>query len=186
LFYFVAKHGGIAAAVRNIPYGIQQPAVSGQIAKLEDRSAPSFFSDAHSRFRLQAWNCSSSLSRSSTTSRSSVRSSVKQVAQLRIAAPSNRVARLYPRVAGEASDEIPEFRLICMSGALRSGKDYSWLGTSILRLPLSRKNRALGLRFGRYLSSPLILLVHRKSKLGRAEDLWKRDKLKKRSSVFTN
>ena len=32
LFYFVAKHGGIAAAVRNIPYGIQQPAVSGQIA----------------------------------------------------------------------------------------------------------------------------------------------------------
>ena len=36
LFYFVAKHGGIAAAVRNIPYGIQQPAVSGQIAKLEE------------------------------------------------------------------------------------------------------------------------------------------------------
>src|SRR5215216_1754746 len=35
LFYFVAKHGGIAAAVRNIPYGIQQPAISGQIAKLE-------------------------------------------------------------------------------------------------------------------------------------------------------
>src|SRR5437763_13521385 len=36
LFYFDAKHGGIAAAVRNIPYGIQQPAVSGQIAKLEE------------------------------------------------------------------------------------------------------------------------------------------------------
>lgn len=36
LFYFVAKHGGIAAAVRNIPYGIQQPAVSGQLAKLEE------------------------------------------------------------------------------------------------------------------------------------------------------
>src|SRR6266566_3551185 len=36
LFYFVAKHGGIAAAVRNIPYGIQQPAISGQIAKLEE------------------------------------------------------------------------------------------------------------------------------------------------------
>src|SRR4029077_3397478 len=36
LFYFVAKHGGIAAAVRNIPYGIQPPAVSGQIAKLEE------------------------------------------------------------------------------------------------------------------------------------------------------
>src|SRR6058998_2139797 len=36
LFYYVAKHGGISEAVRNIPYGIQQPAVSGQIAKLEE------------------------------------------------------------------------------------------------------------------------------------------------------
>src|SRR5436305_12340894 len=35
LFYYVAKHGGISEAVRKIPYGIQQPAVSGQILKLE-------------------------------------------------------------------------------------------------------------------------------------------------------
>src|ERR1039457_65709 len=35
LFYFVARHGGITEAVRNIPYGIQQPAVSGQVAQLE-------------------------------------------------------------------------------------------------------------------------------------------------------
>ena len=36
LFYYVARHKGIAAAVRNIPYGIQQPAVSAQIARLEE------------------------------------------------------------------------------------------------------------------------------------------------------
>ena len=35
LFYYVAKHGGISAAVRKIPYGIQQPAISGQMTKLE-------------------------------------------------------------------------------------------------------------------------------------------------------
>ena len=35
LFYYVAKYQGISAAVRNIPYGIQQPAVSTQIGKLE-------------------------------------------------------------------------------------------------------------------------------------------------------
>ena len=35
LFYYVAKHGGISAAVRKISYGIQQPAVSGQMGKLE-------------------------------------------------------------------------------------------------------------------------------------------------------
>jgi DNA-binding transcriptional LysR family regulator len=36
LFYYVARHGGITEAVRNIPYGIQQPAVSGQIIQLEE------------------------------------------------------------------------------------------------------------------------------------------------------
>ena len=36
LFYYVAKHGGISPAVRQMPYGIQQPAVSGQILKLEE------------------------------------------------------------------------------------------------------------------------------------------------------
>ena len=36
LFYYVARHGGIMPAVRNIPYGIQQPAVSAQIAQLEE------------------------------------------------------------------------------------------------------------------------------------------------------
>jgi DNA-binding transcriptional LysR family regulator len=36
LFYHVARAGGISAAVRTMPYGIQQPAVSGQIARLEN------------------------------------------------------------------------------------------------------------------------------------------------------
>ncbi len=35
LFYFVAKHEGITAAVEKMPYGIQQPAVSSQIQSLE-------------------------------------------------------------------------------------------------------------------------------------------------------
>src|SRR5215204_6194935 len=36
LFYYVAKFGGITEAVRNMPYGIQQPAISGQIIQLEE------------------------------------------------------------------------------------------------------------------------------------------------------
>jgi len=35
LYYYVAKHGGVSAAARRIPYGIQQPAVSAQIIQLE-------------------------------------------------------------------------------------------------------------------------------------------------------
>lgn len=36
LFYYVATHGGISAAARQIPYGVQQPAISAQVAKLEE------------------------------------------------------------------------------------------------------------------------------------------------------
>lgn len=36
LFYHVAKHGGVSAAARQMPYGIQQPAISAQILQLED------------------------------------------------------------------------------------------------------------------------------------------------------
>lgn len=35
LFYYVARHRGISSAVRAMPYGIQQPAVSSQIQQLE-------------------------------------------------------------------------------------------------------------------------------------------------------
>src|SRR2546429_1077767 len=35
-FDHAAGSGGIVTAVRNMPYGIQQPAVSGQIARLEE------------------------------------------------------------------------------------------------------------------------------------------------------
>ena len=43
LFYYVARHGGITEAVRNIPYGIQQPTVSGQIAQLEEYLGTTLF-----------------------------------------------------------------------------------------------------------------------------------------------
>jgi DNA-binding transcriptional LysR family regulator len=43
LFYYVAKHGGIMPAVRSIPYGIQQPAVSAQVAELEEHLSVTLF-----------------------------------------------------------------------------------------------------------------------------------------------
>lgn len=52
LFYYVARHRGISAATRNIPYGIQQPAVSGQMRQLEENLGAKLFE--RSPFRLTA------------------------------------------------------------------------------------------------------------------------------------
>jgi DNA-binding transcriptional LysR family regulator len=43
LFFYVAKHRGISSAARHMPYGIQQPAISGQIGQLERSLGISLF-----------------------------------------------------------------------------------------------------------------------------------------------
>src|SRR5215218_8219424 len=43
LFYYVAKHGGVSAAARKMPYGIQQPAISAQVLRLEQELGKTLF-----------------------------------------------------------------------------------------------------------------------------------------------
>lgn len=43
LFFYVAKHGGVSAAARQMPYGIQQPAISAQIILLENNLGAALF-----------------------------------------------------------------------------------------------------------------------------------------------
>jgi DNA-binding transcriptional LysR family regulator len=43
LFYYVAKHGGVSAAARKMPYGIQQPAISAQVLRLEQELGVTLF-----------------------------------------------------------------------------------------------------------------------------------------------
>lgn len=43
LFYYVAKHEGITKAIRHLPYGIQQPALSSQLIALEDELGTKLF-----------------------------------------------------------------------------------------------------------------------------------------------
>jgi DNA-binding transcriptional LysR family regulator len=52
LFYYVAKHRGISQAARHMPYGIQQPAISGQLRRLEEELGLRLFE--RTPFRLTA------------------------------------------------------------------------------------------------------------------------------------
>jgi DNA-binding transcriptional LysR family regulator len=52
LFYYVARHGGVSAAARKMPYGIQQPAISAQVLRLEQDLGTTLFQ--RRPFRLTA------------------------------------------------------------------------------------------------------------------------------------
>ena len=52
LFYYVTRHGGISRAVRHMPYGIQQPAISSQLLQLEQNLGVKLFE--RQPFRLTA------------------------------------------------------------------------------------------------------------------------------------
>lgn len=178
LFYFVAKHGGIAAAVRNIPYGIQQPAVSGQIAKLEESLGTKLFQRrpfALSRAGTELFE----FIRPFFDNIDGVAERLRQNSspQLRVAAPEIVLHDYLPQILQRVRAKFPAFRLYLHEATrteaerLVSARDVD-LGIMLI----DKKSRA-GIQVRPLLELPLILLVHKESRLKRAEELWKHDKI---------
>src|SRR5580700_5871147 len=112
LFYYVARHGGIAAAVRNIPYGIQQPAVSAQIASLEETLGVKLFQ--RRPFLLTAAGTELfGFIEPFFGGLEAVERSIRATAepQLRIAAPSIVLHDYMPDVLQRVRAKFPRFRL---------------------------------------------------------------------------
>jgi len=172
LFYFVAKHGGIAAAVRNIPYGIQQPAVSGQIAKLEESLGTKLF-----QRRPFA------LSPTGTELFEFIRPFFENIDVVAERLRQNRSPQL--RILQRVRAKFPAFRLY-LHEATRTDAERSLLARDVdLAIMLIDKKSRAGIQVRPLLELPLILLVHKKSKLSRAEELWKRDKIEETLVCFS-
>src|SRR5438876_9593650 len=168
LFYFVAKHGGIAAAVRNIPYGIQQPAISGQIAKLEESLGIKLFQRrpfALSPAGAELFEFIKPFFDNNDIVAERLRQNSSP--QLRIAAPSIVLHDYLPQILECLRLKFPAFRLYLHEAA----RDVD-----LAIMLIDKKSRA-GIQVRPLLELPLILLVHKQSKLARAEELWKRDKI---------
>ena len=148
LFYFVAKHGGIAAAVRNIPYGIQQPAVSGQITKLEESLGTKLFQRrpfALSPSGLELFEFIKPFFDNIEIVGEKLRQNKSP--QLRLAAPSIVLHDYVPELLQKLRNNFPSFGSICTKRRAPKPRDYFWLEMSILPLRWLRKNSALGFRF---------------------------------------
>src|SRR5437660_7548817 len=178
LFYFVAKHGGIAAAVRNIPYGIQQPAVSGQIAKLEESLGTKLFQRrpfALSPSGLELFEFIKPFFDNIDIVGEKLRQN--RSPQLRIAAPSIVLHDYVPDLLQRLRRKFPTFRLY-LHEARRADAERLLLARDVdLAITLVEKKSRAGIRVRPLLELPLILLVHKKSNIKRADELWRRDKV---------
>jgi DNA-binding transcriptional LysR family regulator len=155
LFYYVAHYGGISSAVRHMPYGIQQPAVSAQILRLEKdlgvKLVDPFFGNLDEIARQ-------------------LRNESKP--QLRVGASEVVLRTHFPTVLERLQHQHPKVRL-----NLRSGFDTelaSWLRDGQVDLvitPLHGRPPSL-LQSLSLLQLPLVLLVPKKWKTASAADLW--------------
>ncbi len=179
LFYYVAKHGGISAAVRHIPYGIQQPAVSGQMAALEDdlgvrlfERSPFRLTPAGHRLFAHAEPFFAGLEEVAGRLRDDDRP------ELRLGA-SELVLRLHvPTVTQRLRAKHPRLHLTLRSGYQTQFE--TWLRDGLIDLAVVPIERSVGARLGRLrlLRVPLVLLVPRRSAVRTAGEILSRKKVK--------
>ena len=173
LFYYVAKHGGISRAVRNMPYGIQQPAVSSQILLLEEDLGVKLFE--RTPFKLtregdELFAFAQPFFENLAPVAARLRQ--KSTPHLRIAA-SELVLRDYlPAVVERLRTQEPQLKLVLRSGF--QAEMEKWLierEVDLAITPLDRKPPGR-IRCARLLRLPLVLLVHKKSEIKSAAELW--------------
>ena len=178
LFYYVARHGGISEAVRNIPYGIQQPAVSGQILQLEDflgvtlfQRRPFVLSPAGEKLYRYIEPFFAHLDELTTELQGGA------VHQIRIGASEVFLRDHLPELARTVRLKYPNLKI-----ALREGYHpqlEGWLVNQEIDVAVTvvEKKPARGIDTVALMEFPLILLVEKGSRYTSAEQLWKQDRI---------
>src|SRR5688572_26216635 len=173
LFYYVARYGGISEAVRNMPYGIQQPAVSAQVLQLEADLGVSLFQ--RRPFMLtpsgdKLYRFIQPFFQNLDTIGEEIRGNAAQ--QVRIGASDVILREHLPGIIQSLRTQFPMTKLI-----LRSGYQpdlIEWLRKQELDLALTLLDKNLPSHFQSvaFLKIPLTLLTNRKRKIKSAAELW--------------
>ena len=178
LFYYVARHGGVSAAARKIPYGIQQPAISAQIIQLEDHLGTTLFN----RRPFQLTKAGEDLFRFiesffggldevSRTIRSGAH------ARIRLGAPDTIQREYMPALLKTLRARRPGLSFTLFSGRL-SQIEAKLLAQEIdLGIAPLEGRRPEGVRERELIQLSMALLVPKGSALRSADALWKRDRL---------
>jgi DNA-binding transcriptional LysR family regulator len=179
LFYYVARHGGISAAVRNIPYGIQQPAVSTQIGKLERDLGVKLFQ--RSPFRLTpAGELLFAHVEPFFAGLTALTARVKSVqdTELRIGGAELILRDHLPIALRSVKKKFPRLRISLRTLGFLSEAE-AWLRNGELDLAFLPLNARPSAKMKQMALArlPLVLQVHSKSHYRVAEQLWAQKKL---------
>ena len=173
LFYYVARHGGIMEAVRNMPYGIQQPAVSGQLLQLESHLGVKLFRRRPFEL-LPAGTELYEFIRPFFGELSGMEKQLRSASQetLRVAAPVVALRDHLPRVLQEVRRIFPRLQLTLRAG--QQPQVEAWLERQELdfAITLLEGQSAKGLQHLPLLELPLVLLVPKTSRFRNASGIF--------------
>jgi DNA-binding transcriptional LysR family regulator len=178
LFYYVATHGGISAAVRKIPYGIQQPAVSGQMGKLEEEVGAKLFE--RSPFRLTpAGDQLFAHVQPFFEGLHDVAAKLRETAapELRFGGADFALRYHIPTVMQRLKKRFPGLRFSLRSGFQSQLEEWVREGQIDVAVTAINSRPPAGLRQLRLTNVPLVLLTHRGSGVKACEQLWARKRI---------
>jgi DNA-binding transcriptional LysR family regulator len=175
LFYYVARHRGISEAVRNMPYGIQQPAVSAQILQLEDHLGVTLFQ--RRPFSLTpAGEKLFAFIRPFFDGLPGLEDEMRGNSyQLRMGGSGILLRDHLPELLLKLRERFPGVKLSLREG--HAPQLESWLREQELDLAVTVLDGKTpgGLTARPLLELEMVLLVNKQSKIKSAQDLWKRD-----------
>ena len=178
LFYYVARHGGIAEAVRNIPYGIQQPAVSSQIAQLEDHLGVTLFQRrpfALSPPGKKLFDFIAPFFANLETIEAELQGG--PVPRLRLGGPVIVLRDYFPQILQSLRQKFPGLKLGLREGPQPVLENLLRKGEIDLAITLLETKSGPGIQSLALLELPLVLLAPRESKITEAGQLWRQDKI---------
>ena len=178
LFYHVARHGGISRAVRHMPYGIQQPAVSSQVLLLEQDLGAKLFERTPFRLTKEGEELYA-FARPffEGLDEMAARLREKSAPLLRLGAAEFVLRDYLAPVIKELHARHENVQLSLRSGFTQELEEWLLNGAIDLAITPWDGRPASGLRFQRLVQLPLALLVPRSSSIRSADELWALDRI---------
>ena len=178
LFYYVARFGGISEAVRNIPYGIQQPAVSSQIIQLEEFLGVTLFQ----RRPFELTPAGDELYQFIAPFFGNLEQMTQKLQggtahSIRVGASEVILRDHLPGLVEEVRKKFPKLKLVLREGYQPQLEQWIERHEIDLAFTLLNHKAPSGSKTQRLLDLPLVLLIPKGSTVHSPEDLWGSDKI---------